>query len=270
MESPVCSGPWGHRSQRRRGPSVLDPFAAPSSCPRATAFRVRLPHGDADPRPLPPQGRLAVAGGAPAEVVPRRWQAALRGHAPQQLLGADGGTLLQEVRVAPAHSAGPLPARPPGAFLLRSVGAAWGVRARPRLRHGHRRGEGGNRAREAPRRPAVAAESRRGRRGDGRLRERCQCSLRDPRGRRPDPTELAEASGHPEKGSGRQVQSPCFCPWRFRDSRPYPLESQVVSRLVSPVPNIPSVQPEVLPVPRGGRAEAWGAVTAVQRLETLI
>lgn len=66
-----------------------------------------------------------MAGGAPAEVVPRRWQAALRGHAPQQLLGADGGTLLQEVRVAPAHSAGPLPARPPSAFLLRSVGAAW-------------------------------------------------------------------------------------------------------------------------------------------------
>lgn len=44
------------------------------------------------------QGRLALAGVTAAQVVPQRWQAPLRGHAPEQLLGADGRTLLQEVR----------------------------------------------------------------------------------------------------------------------------------------------------------------------------
>lgn len=48
-----------------------------------------------------------------------------------------------------------------------------------------------------------------------------------------------------------------------RDSHLYPLESRVASQLVPLVPNILSVQAEVLPAPRGGQAEAWRAVTAL-------
>lgn len=78
---------------------------------------------------FPLQGGMAVAGVAPAEVVPWRWQAPVWGHTPQQLLGPDSGTLLQEVCVTFPNSTGPLLASPSGPFLLCSMGAALGVRA---------------------------------------------------------------------------------------------------------------------------------------------
>ena len=45
------------------------------------------------------QGRLALASVPPTEVISWKWQPALRGHTPEQLLGPYSSTLLQEVCV---------------------------------------------------------------------------------------------------------------------------------------------------------------------------
>ena len=51
---------------------------------------------------LPSQGQLAMAGITAAQVASGRRPAPVWGHAPEQLLGADSRTLLQEVGVSAA------------------------------------------------------------------------------------------------------------------------------------------------------------------------
>lgn len=95
----------GHRSHGRGifHPGPSKPLSCPS-CPEDAP----LPLRDLDGLSAFFQGQLALAGVAAPQVPPRGWPAPLRGHPAEQLLGADGRALLQEVCPLPPVPSCPL------------------------------------------------------------------------------------------------------------------------------------------------------------------